>query len=137
MLCHPFDNAITFRMDSRIVERLPAAPNSQEPGRLFKCLSPQLGDIEQLAAACKWAMFVAVINNPQGQPWTDARHIRQKRDARHVHINANRIDVFLLSDHLEDITDAAVQFLDEVFHGGPAIDETIVATPDDVIFFTR
>ena len=37
-----------------------------------------------------------------------------------------------------DLTNTyVVQFLDEVLHGGPAIDPTLVATPNDVIFSAR
>ena len=37
-----------------------------------------------------------------------------------------------------DLTNTyVVQFLDEVLHGGPAIDPAVVAVPDDVIFFAR
>ena len=43
-------------------------------------------------------------------------------------------------DHVRanDLTTTyALQFLDQVFHGGPAIDPELVLTPDDVLFESR
>ena len=89
------DHRIAFRVDGRVVQRLAAAANPQEPGGLLEHFAAQLGDVQQLLPAVKPPVRIAMFDNPLGQLRSDPGHVRQQRTAGRVDIDAHRVDARL------------------------------------------
>ena len=79
-------------MDGRVVQRLAAVANPQEPRRLLEHLAAQLGDVQQSLPAVKPPVRIAMLDNPLGQLGADPGHVRQQRAAGRVDIDAHRVD---------------------------------------------
>ncbi len=91
-LGHATDNRVAFRVNGGIVQRLVAAANAEEPGRLLKGFLAELRDFRQLLAIRKTTVAVAIVDDILRQLGTDPRDVRQQRDAGHVQVDADMID---------------------------------------------
>ena len=79
-------------MNRRHVERILAAANSQEAGRLFKRLRPESGNGGQLHARAEAAVLVSILDDFLRSPLIDAGDIAQQSPGGGVQIDADPVD---------------------------------------------
>ena len=79
-------------MDACRVERVLAAADAQETCGVEVRLGSQLGDLLELAAIGKGAVFLAVGHDVFGYAWRNARHVAQQACARGVDVDAHTVD---------------------------------------------
>ncbi len=94
---HAVDDRIALRMNGRVVERLVAVGDPQEPGRLLKRFLAQLGNGHQLPATGEATMVVAMLDDLLREPRTDPGDVGQQGDAGHIDVDADMVDARL--DH--------------------------------------
>ena len=83
---------VAFGVDARRVERVLATADAQEARGVEICLGPQLGDLLELAAIGKGAVFLAESHDILGHARRDARYVSQQARARGVYIDAHTVD---------------------------------------------
>ena len=93
---------VALGVDACRVERVLAAVDAKEARGVEICLGSQLGDLLELAAIGKGAVFLAIGNDILGYARCDARHVAQQARARGVHVDAHAVD-----DVLHDVTQGA------------------------------
>ena len=67
----------------------------KKPAALLKRLGPQLGDLQQLAAAGEGAVFLPVFHNILGSGGIEAGHPAQQAGGGGVHVHAHGVDAVL------------------------------------------
>ena len=83
---------VAFGVDTCRVERVLAAADAQEARGVEICLGSQLGDLLELAAIGKGAVFLAVGHDVLGHTRRDARYVAQQARACGVHVDAHAVD---------------------------------------------
>ena len=79
-------------MDACRVERVLTAADAQETRGVEICLGPQLGDLLELAAIGKGAVFLAVGHDILGHARRDTRYVAQQARTRGVDVDAHAVD---------------------------------------------
>ena len=79
-------------MDACRVERVLATADAQEARGVEICLGSQFGDLLELAAIGKGAVFLAVGHDVFGHARRNARHVAQQARARGVYVDAHAVD---------------------------------------------
>ena len=87
VLCHQFDDRITFRMDGRVVQWILAILNAKETRALFKSFFSHTRHFHQFAAGLERAVFGTVINNVLGQRRTKSGNISKQMFACRIDIH--------------------------------------------------
>ena len=103
---HAVDDRVAFRVNSRIIERLVAAPNSEETSCLLECLVAQFCDRCQLSSIRKSSAGVAKRDDILGELGADPGDERKQRCARHVQVDAHIVNARL---------DNAIQAFSELY----------------------
>ena len=83
---------VRFGVDGRVVQRVAAAGDAQEAGRLLERFRPQPLDFLELGSRAERAVGVPVLDNRRRQPLADARHIAQQCGRGGVHVDADVVD---------------------------------------------
>ena len=82
---------VAFRTNRGRIQRILSSCNSHKTGTLFKCLGPQLGNLQQLLSVCKCTVFLPVGHNIFGNGFRDSFNIFQKRSRSCIQIHADPV----------------------------------------------
>ena len=96
---------VAFGVDACRVERVLAAADAQETCGVEVRLGSQLGDLLELAAIGKGAVFLAESHDVFGHARRDARYVSQQARARGVHVDAHAVN-----DVLHHVAQGAREF---------------------------
>ena len=101
-LQHPRGNRIAFRMDPGGIQRIFAAGDLEEPGRLHERGIAEAGHLAKLLAAAEGTVLAAILIDPPGRELIEPGHVTQQRRAGRVHVDADvvhaRLDDFVQRD---------------------------------------
>ncbi|MNC85064.1 hypothetical protein D3C83_06390 [compost metagenome] len=87
-------------MDGGRIERVVAADDAQEAGRLLERPLAEPRDVENLPAVAEGAVLVAERDDVLGQRAAQARDAREERGRSRIHVGANRVHA-VLDDGIE------------------------------------